>query len=290
MRRAVCLAVVALASAAATAQTPDTLAGRFAVFSGAGQPSSVDAIAGAVRPGDVLFLGEQHDDRVGHALELRILEAVAARHPVVLAMEMFETDVQTLLDEYTSGVIDERSFLAASRPWGNYADDYRPLVEAARARGAAVVGSNAPARYVRLVTRDGTDALARLSPSARTLLPPVVTAPSDTLAARFVALMTEMGAAHGGGGPTPEAMLAGQNLRDATMAWSIARARAAHPAAIVVHVNGSFHSADRLGTPEHLARLAPGARIVIVTMRSGADLSAAPEPSADDFLLVIAAP
>ena len=280
MRRVLLVSVMVLTAAAAAAQSPDTLASRFAVFTGDGQPSSVDAIADAVRPGSVLFLGEQHDDRTGHALQLRLLEAIAARHPVVLALEMFETDVQLVLDEYLTGLIDERSFLAAARPWGNYAADYRPLVEVAKAHGAAVVASNAPARYVRLVTRSGAEALAPLTNDARALLPPVVAPPSDTLAARFVSLMTEMGAAHGGGGPTPEAMLAGQNLRDATMAWSIARARAAHPGGLVVHVNGSFHSNGHLGIPEHLATWAPGARTVVVAM------GAAPDPADGDVTVV----
>lgn len=290
MKRAAVLTAVALAAAVVSAQAPaDTLAGRFAVFTGAGQPSGLDAIVDAVRPGDVLFLGEQHDDRTGHALELRILEAIAARHPVVLALEMFETDVQIVLDEYASGLVDERSFLAASRPWGNYTADYAPLVDFAKARGAAVVASNAPTRYVRLVTRDGLSALAHLTADARTLLPPDVAEPSDTLAARFVALMTRLGAAHGSGGPTPHEMLAGQNLRDATMAWSIARARAAHPEAVVVHVNGSFHSADRLGIPEHLARVRPETRAVVVTMQRGSPATA-PTPSGDDFQILTAAP
>lgn len=293
----VACAVLAAAGAPATAQASgpalapvaaDTLADRFAVFTGGGQPSSLDAIADAVRPGDVLFLGEQHDDRTGHALELRILQAVAARHPVVLALEMFETDVQTVLSEYTFGTIDERSFLADARPWSNYAADYRPLVEFVKDREPFVVASNAPARYVRLVTRDGMDALDRLAPPpGPQFVPRHIDPPSDSLAAQFLRLMGGMGG-HGGG-PTPEAMLVGQNLRDATMAWSIVTALTARREAVVVHVNGSFHSAGHLGIPEHLARIMPEARAVVVTMQPSATL-AAPASSADDFVIVTAVP
>ncbi len=277
MRLALLLLAVAFVPARAQTAAPDTLAGRYTV---AGAWDSFDALAAGLRPGSVLFVGETHDDAVGHALQQRLLAAVAARQPVVLALEMFETDVQGVLDEYLAGVITERDFLAASRPWGTYATDYRPLVEFARERGFPVVASNAPARYVRLVTREGLDALARLAPEARATLPPAVSPPTDALGTRFVTLMTEMGAGHGGGGPTPEAMLVGQNLRDATMAWAVARARAAHPAAVVVHVNGSFHSDRRQGIPEHLARLAPDAPVVVVSMGAapdadGADLTVA---------------
>ena len=282
--------VLAPAAADTLAAPTSRLAGRFAVFTGSGQPTSLDAIVDAVRPGSVLFLGEQHDDRTAHALELRILEAVATRHPVVLALEMFETDVQTVLSEYTFGIIDERSFLADARPWSNYATDYRPLVEFARTREPYVVASNAPTRYVRLVTREGLDALDGLAPlPGPQFLSRNVDPPSDSLAARFLRLMSEMGAAHGSGGPTPEAMLVGQNLRDATMAWSIGHAHTARSQAVVVHVNGSFHSAGRLGIPEHLARRMPGVHTVVVTMQPSAGLSP-PPPSADDFVIVTTAP
>lgn len=266
---ALLLAVSAL-SARAQDAAPDTLAGRYVL---AGAWDSFDALAASLRPGSVLFLGETHDDAVGHALQQRLFAAVAGRLPVVLALEMFETDVQNVLDEYLDGMITERDFLAASRPWGNYATDYRPLVEAARERGFPVVASNAPARYVRLVTREGLDALARLSPEARATMPDAVAPPTDSLAARFVALMASFGGGHGG--PSPEAMLAGQNLRDATMAWAVARARAAHPGAVVVHVNGSFHSDRRQGIPEHLARLAPDAHVVVVSMGAAPDAEGA---------------
>lgn len=274
--RALVLAAALVGAGAVHAQDApaDTLAGRYEVVAG----TSLDALAGSVAPGTVVFLGETHTDAVAHALQARFLAAVGARVPVVLALEMFETDVQTVLDEYLTGLVSERDFLAAARPWGNYATDYRPLVEMARANGWPVVASNAPARYVRLATRDGLAALMRLGDEARATMPPEVHPPTDALAGRFLALMTELGGGHGG--PSPEAMLVGQNLRDATMAWAVARARAAHPDAVVVHVNGRFHSDRRQGIPEHFARLAPEAPVVVVSM------SAAPDAADGDVVVV----
>ena len=45
---------------------------------------------------DVVFLGETHDDETTHRLELAVYEGLLQRKPkqVVLAMEMFERDVQ----------------------------------------------------------------------------------------------------------------------------------------------------------------------------------------------------
>ena len=260
MRLALALLAVLAASTGASAQ--DSLAVRVV---GAGGPATLADVLDAAAGADVLFLGEQHGDSLGHAVELRVLRAALdAGRPVVLALEMVETDVQPVLDEYTEGLIRERDWRAAGRPWPTYERDYRPLVELARQRGAPIVGTNAPGRYVSLVSRrGGLAALDRLSAAARATMPPAVAPPSEALATKFTDLMG--GVAHGAG-PTVGGMLAAQNLRDATMAWRIAAALGAHPGALVVHVNGSFHSAGGLGIPEHLARLAPDARVVVVTM------------------------
>ena len=264
MRAALLALLLAVSAAhAQTAAAPDGVR----VWVG-GAASDLGAVVDAASRADVVFLGEIHNDSLGHLVEAEVLRAlharVGARRPVVLALEMVETDVQLVLDEYLAGLVSERDWLAASRPWTNYAD-YRPLVEYARAHGLPVVATNAPTRYVRLVARR-PHALDSLSAEARRWLPPAVAPPSPALADTFTALMGGM--SHGGG-PSVEGMLAAQNLRDATMAWRIADALGAHRGALVVHVNGSFHSEGGLGIPEHLARLAPRARTLIVTMGPG---------------------
>ncbi len=300
------------APADAAAASPPRLSGTldataFRVYHGDGRPASFGDVLDAMASADAVFLGEQHDDTPAHALELRFLEAAHERYggtrPVVLTLEMIERDAQLVLDEYLAGTIRERDFLAASRPWGNYAADYRPLVEFARAHGLPVVAANAPGRYVSALARGGAAALGRLSPEAWVLLPPhPVAQPSDSLAARFRRQMEAMTTAHGGTSaapthgasphgtaamPTVAGLLAAQNLRDAAMAEAVARALAARPGALVLHVNGSFHSERGQGIPEHLARYRPGTRALVVTMRKAERLDAPPAPSpGDDFVIL----
>ena len=216
--------------AGVSAQAPDSLAHQIAVYDRSGAPTTLDAIVEAAGDADVVFLGELHDDSLGHVVQLHLLRAMheqaGRQRPLVLGMEMFETDVQTVLDEYAAGLIRERDMLAASRPWSNYDRDYRPLVEYAVASGIPVVGTNAPKRYVNLVSRAGSvDALEPLAPEARATMPEPVAPPSEPLAEAFRAQMAEMGS-HGSmpGMPSVDGMLAAQNLRDATMAWALANA------------------------------------------------------------------
>src|SRR5437870_4513581 len=78
---------------------------------------------------DVLFVGEQHDDPATHRIELAVLEGLARRRTnVVLAMEMFERDVQPVVNDYLGGKISLEDFMNKSRPWPNFMSDYHFLV------------------------------------------------------------------------------------------------------------------------------------------------------------------
>jgi uncharacterized iron-regulated protein len=271
----------------------DTLEGRYAVYTGGATPSTLDAIAGRLADADVVFLGELHDDALGHALQLRLLErALAGERPVALGLEMFERDVQPVIDEYLAGHIREQDFRGAARPWPAYEQFYRPLVEAAREAGAPVLATNAPGRYVNLVARRGVDALGSVA-SAHAHLPDLPVAPaSDSLAAKFAAMMAGMPAHSAGtGGPTPENLLAAQNLRDAAMAEVVARWLSDNVGGLVIHANGLFHSEGGLGIPEHVARYRPGTRILVVTMgRSQDPLRPPPAAQGDDYRVLTLGP
>src|SRR5262245_40497747 len=105
---------------------------------------------------DVVFVGEQHDDPNTHRLEVAILDGLLRRRvPLVVAMEMFERDVQPVLDRYLAGTITEDQFLKEARPWPRYATDYRPIIEFARAHHIPVVASDVPRRIASDVSKNG---------------------------------------------------------------------------------------------------------------------------------------
>lgn len=254
-------------SVAVAAQVSIT-AENYRVYDGQGNPSSIDAIVKALDSVDAVFLGEQHDDAVAHALQAEIFkQAVAqylAKRKVALSLEMFERDVQIVVDEYLNGQITEAQFLASSRPWGNYKTDYRPLVELAKEKRLPVIAANAPRRYVNMVSRGGRETLNGLTKDAKKWLAPLPYGePSDVYGKKFKALM----------GPSPEAqmgidkILSSQSLWDATMANSVAEYLKKNKRSLVVHLNGAFHTESRLGTVEHLLKYRKDAKVLVVTMR-----------------------
>jgi uncharacterized iron-regulated protein len=175
----------------------------FRVYDGEGRSSSFAELLDALEEAEVVLVGEQHDDAMGHQVEAELLIRAAQRlgvlgddpesRPVVLSLEMFERDVQYIVDEYLSDLITEEQFTRSSRPWPAYDTDYRPMVRFARAHGIPVVAANAPRRYVNLVSRQGPTALSDLSDAAKAFLPPLpYPAASEEYTAQWNALMAEM--------------------------------------------------------------------------------------------------
>ena len=280
-----------LAAQLAAAQSAP--AAHYRAFDSKGQPVTLQAIIDSLEGADVLFVGETHDNAIAHLLEAELLRradekygaASPKRRDVALSLEMFERDVQTVLDEYLAGLISERHFLLSSRPWRNYEADYRPLVEYARERRLPVIAANAPARYVSRVSSQGPASLGALSKDVvKSWLPPLpFPAASEAYAAKFNRFMT--GGAPAAPAPTPAPtptpttaaptaqaahgsrhLLEAQTLRDASMAYRIAEFLKRGRDPLVVQVNGTFHSEERMGVPEQLARYRPKARSVVVTV------------------------
>ena len=224
---------------------------------------------------DVVFFGEQHDDPQTHRAEAATLDAIGRLgRPVVLSLEMFERDVQPVLNDYLAGRISEADFMARSRPWPRYATDYRPLVEMARAHHWPVIAADVPRPLASAVGRKGLAALDTLTPSERLMAARENVCPVDDYHARFMDAMRAHGDGSSGaaepGDSLPTAMAErfylAQCVKDETMAESIVKAKNAAPSdAIVVHFNGAFHSDYAQGTVERVKRREPAWDVVVIT-------------------------
>lgn len=261
------LALFLLMNTQISAQTEND---KYKIFDAQGNEKKFEQVIEAVKDTDVIFLGENHDDSVAHTLQFEIFKSVFEKYnkekKVTLSLEMFERDVQTILNEYLNNLISEQHFLSSSRPWGNYKTDYRPLVELAKEKNLEVIAANAPRRYVNMVSRLGRESLVKLTPDAKLWIAPLPYGePSDKYAAKFNALMGKMSDSE-----TPQKhspILNSQALWDATMAYSISENLKKNNNALIVHLNGGFHTENRLGTVEHLLKYKPNAKVLVVTMR-----------------------
>ncbi len=253
--------------------------------------SDFEAMVADLARADVVFIGEQHDDPGTHRLESAILEGIARRrNNVIVALEMFERDVQPQLNDYLAGKITESDFLKNARPWPRYATDYKPLIELAKAKGWRVIAGNVPRRYAAQVNKGGLTAADKVPAAERGFLAQQFTCPTDEYFKRFT---EAMGGHPGDNSPKMDAamierMYQAQCVKDETMAESIAQAIQATPNALVIHYNGAFHSDFRLGTAARTKQRLPKANIKIVSalpVENLDSISADKERKRGDYLL-----
>ncbi len=244
---------------------------------------SLNDIVEEMKNYDVLFFGEEHNDSVGHYLELELLKKMYESYGenFSLSMEMFETDCQLVLNEYLQGQIRERNFLKEARAWSNYRD-YKPMIEFAKEKKIDVIAANAPARYVNLAARKSRNALLELSDFAKKFLPPL---PYDTATGEYYDKLK--GVSHIPAStlkdttkkdtvkmpvmPTfqmPPFIIHSQSLWDATMAYSISQYIKKNKKKKIMQVNGKFHSDEGFAIVTQLRKYSPKTKSLIISTAS----------------------
>ena len=230
---------------------------------------ALDELIARTKAADVLFFGEEHNDSIGHYLEKTIFQKLfeSNGNKQALSLEMFESDVQPVLNEYLQSFIREKNFVKDARAWSNY-KDYRPMVEFAKANKLTVIAANAPARYTSMVTRGGLSSLNGLDKWAKSFLSPL---PLDTATGRYYDkfLLTMGGHAAMGGMQIYQS----QNLWDATMAHHIASYLKSNKGYKVFQVNGRFHSDEKLGAAAQLKKYVPKLTVMNISSFSSDSFS-----------------
>lgn len=238
---------------------------------------------------DVIYVGEIHTVDRHHAVQLGVLQELAARGIAAsLCLEQLPARDQPGLDRFNSGELTFDQLAAElnwAKQWRNYAD-YRALCEFARQQQFPVVALNAPADTIRAISRGG--GLAHLPAEQRALLPADINL-DDPLYEKLLNLQLAVHLAMDPAKLRP--VFEAQVARDETMAAAIAAARALtgpdrRPRVAVV-VIGSGHIRYGLGTPERVARRLPGVRdrIVLFTESGQLKLSDADKAAARDITI-----
>ncbi len=221
---------------------------------------------------DVVFIGEAHGHAANHYVQSRIFAGLYTANPdIALSMEQFERSQQGVLDDYLSGEIGEETLVHDGKAWDHYRQSYRPLVEFAKVKNLPVIAAEIPANLVSCIGESGPKFLDTLAPEPRAWAAHKLHLEDGAYKEKFYGFM-DAAAGHAVGGNMSDAdkekqkfnRYAAQVSRDDTMAESIAQHLAAHPGRKIVHVNGSFHSAGLLGTPERVKARLPDIKMANV--------------------------
>ncbi len=223
---------------------------------------------------DVLFYGEQHTDLITHKIQSMLLQMAYEKYgeKTVLSMEMFDRDVQYIVDEYLNGFIKEGYFNKDARCWPNY-NDYRPMVEFAKAKKLHLIAANAPFRYVTLVNKYGLDTLMLLSEQAKKAMAPI---PYNLASGAYAEKLKNLGKEDSDKKKKKREMpdssktkkydvIPGHSLWDCTMAYSIFQYHKEHPDSKIFHLNGSFHTEEYFGIFQRLKEYDPNIKLLVIT-------------------------
>ena len=112
----------------------------------------------------IVLLGEVHDNRAHHRWQHYLLAALHSRNAnMMVGLEMLPRRVQTTLDSWSQGKLDEAGFLEQSKwseVWGYDASLYLPLLHFARLNRLPTIALNIDRQLVSKVGAEGWDSLA----------------------------------------------------------------------------------------------------------------------------------
>lgn len=220
----------------------------------------------------ISIFGEEHNDSVAHYLQDTLYRLLIQKQgKVTLSMEMFERDNQQVLNEYLAGWITEPLLIKEGRAWKNH-KDYRPLLLTALETGQQVIAANSPRRYVNRVSRLGLESLSVLPKSAKQYFAKI---PIDTVNNAYAKKFREAMGGHG----SANAYYA-QVLWDATMAESIYEGWKKDRKTSIFHLNGRFHSDEKLGTVSQLRKLNNNLKIGTISCFPADDFT---DPNWNDY-------
>lgn len=255
----------------------------FVVFQKNGKEISFEKMMKNLYSQDIVLFGELHNNTLCHWLELQVAKALFQQHlDLAIGMEMLEADNQLIVNEYIQKTIEARHFNKEMKLWDNYATDYAPLVDWARAKDLNVVATNIPQRYANLIYRNGPDALNALSPDALKYIAPLPLK-IDLSLPGYKNMIVDMGG-HGGT-QSAENLAKAQAFKDATMAHFILQYRE-HP---FFHINGAYHSMNYEGIYWYLKKADPELKIGTIHTVEQDNIHALEDEhlNSADFIIVI---
>ncbi len=217
----------------------------------------------------LILIAEQHTNREDHRIQLRVLELLQETgRPLMIGLEMFEVEDQSLLNGWIAGQFTEQEFIEHSDwygSWGYHWGYYREILLFARAHAIPLVALRAPWE----VASESGIAPDLSSQDHRSL---------------FKAFFGTDDPVHGGLQEDQlETLFEAQCRMDVVMAFNAAEALEAHPDTTLVVLAGTGHVIYELGIARQIQRWYEGPVTTIVPV-SVEDANTRVRASIGDFV------
>lgn len=219
--------------------------------------TGLENLISKVKPGTILFLGENHGLAKHRDQHLEILQGLrAAGLKVSVGLEFINYTDQSFVDSYRTGELAEKDFLKAIK-WGGFSFEYYkpqlifPNIEA----GEKSLGLNLSRLITAKISKNG---LGSLTEEDLKFMPPQFELGRDSYKARFL----DAAGAHC---KVPENCFAAQSAWDDTMAWQAVNFIEQNPEQVLVVIVGEFHVQYGGGTPYRVLARKPNTSVVTLS-------------------------
>jgi uncharacterized iron-regulated protein len=241
----------------------------------------------------IVLLGEAHTTVAHHRWQHYMLAALHSRNAnMMVGFEMLPRRLQSVLDAWSAGELDEEEFLEQSewsKVWGYDAGLYLPLLHFTRLNRLPALALNVDRKLISQVAQQGWEAIGEEQRLGLSDPAPASDAYRDSLAQLYgykqtMREQTEGEAEHQA--PDIDAIknsdafanfVAAQQTWDRAMAEALAAAHRRDPSALVVGIIGRGHLEYGYGIPHQLADL--GINDVDVLLPLNADDNCHPLPA-----------
>jgi uncharacterized iron-regulated protein len=203
-----------------------------------------------VERSDVIFIGETHDVIKQHENQLEIFRGLySGKVPVAIGLEMFSTDSQQQLDDWSNGKLAEQDFKTMyARNWSYDWQLYRNIFIFARDNHIPMIALNVPKPIISKIMRQGS---AALNDNDKKELPPHISWTLNPPQTEYLRRITAQAFKNKPGMMPLANFCEAQALRNDVIAWSISKCRAKFPKSKVIAITGTWH-AIKNGAPEQL--------------------------------------
>jgi uncharacterized iron-regulated protein len=216
------------------------------------QNISMTQLAASAGNSDLILIGEVHDNRDHHDLQLQLIRALFSRKlQLAIGLEMIQDGYQQKLDEWSGGRLSEAAMQRVfEENWAQDWDMYRGIFIFARDNHIPMVALNVPLEIVRKVSLHG---FGSLTPVERKGLPEGTSCDLSNPQIAILRRSFREVADHLHAGKEFNYFCEAQTVRNSGMAIHMARYLRAHPGQKMVGLTGVWH-AVKYAIPDQLER------------------------------------
>lgn len=213
----------------------------------------------------IIYLGETHDRQSDHHQQLAIIQSLVQAKvktnskpnaKLAIGMEMFQRQMQPLLDRYLAGQITATELRAETdfdKSWGYQWEYYAPILEFAKTHNLPLIALNTPSKISRKAAKQGWDSL---TPAELKSIPPLTEI--DRRNTKYQQMILASYRQHAGlvsiSSKSFERFYTAQLLWDETMAETTANFVLKHPDHQMIVLAGRSHIIYGYGIPDRVLR------------------------------------